>query len=65
MASLDPTLATPRRATEELWFFTTNLLTRYCYLVTAGHEHVGTVLTWNPVAIRIPLGGYQSDTPQP
>jgi len=28
---------------EHLWFFTTNLITRYCYLVTAGHEHVGTV----------------------
>jgi len=27
----------------ELWFFTCNLITRYCYLVTAGHEHVGTV----------------------
>ena len=28
---------------EQLWFFTVNLLTRFCYLVTAGHEHAGTV----------------------
>jgi len=28
---------------EELWQLTSNLLTRYCYLVTAGHEQVGTV----------------------
>jgi len=28
---------------EELYFFLVNLLTRYCYVVTAAHEHVGTV----------------------
>lgn len=30
-------------APEHLWFLTVNLLTRYCYVVTAGHEHAGTV----------------------
>jgi len=41
------TLVTPEHLPEltpdVLWFYTTNLLTRFCYLVTAGHEHVGTV----------------------
>jgi len=35
--------ALPELSADHLWFFTTNLITRFCYLVTAGHEHVGTV----------------------